>query len=121
MLDLIIPCYNEEKVIKNFYDKCSEVLKGIKCTYLFINDGSNDKTLDVLKNIYESDKDHVRIISFSRNFGKEAALYAGFLHSKSEYACVIDADLQQNPKYVVKMYNFLESKKEYDSICMCQK
>ena len=105
MLDVIVPCYNEEKVIKDFYDKANEELKTIKHTFIFVNDGSSDETLNELKELYKSDKEHIRIVSFSRNFGKEAALYAGFLHSKGDFAAVIDADLQQNPKYLVKMYD----------------
>lgn len=121
MLDIIVPCCNEEKVIRDFYNKTNEELKNIKHIFIFVNDGSTDKTIDILKEIYSNDKEQVRIINFSRNFGKESALYAGFLHSKGDYTAVIDADLQQNPKYLVKMYNFLNDNKEYDSIAMCQK
>ena len=120
-LDVIVPVYNEENIIKKFYEKTKEELKGIKHLFIFINDGSSDKTLENLKDIYKSDKECVRIINFSRNFGKEAAIYAGLMHSKNDYTCIIDSDLQQNPKYLVKMYNFLEKNSEYDSICMCQK
>ena len=120
-LDIIVPTYNEEGNVKEFYNKCEEELKGIKHTYIFINDGSDDKTLDKLKELYKTDEDNIKIISFSRNFGKEAAIYAGLKNSKSDYACIIDADLQQNPKYLVKMFDFLNDNKEYDSVCMCQK
>lgn len=120
-LDIIVPTYNEEGNVKDFYNKCEEVLKGIKHNYIFINDGSTDNTLDKLKELYRIDDENVKVISFSRNFGKEAAIYAGLSNVKGDYACIIDADLQQNPKYLVKMYNFLNDHKEYDSICMCQK
>lgn len=121
MLDIIVPCCNEEKNVKNFYDKTNEELKTIKHTFIFINDGSTDETLKELKNLYNQDKERVRIISFSRNFGKESALYAGLINSKGDYAAIIDADLQQNPKYLVKMYNFLKDNDEYECVAMCQK
>ena len=120
-LDVIVPIFNEEGNIKDFYNKCEEELKGIKHSYIFINDGSTDNSLSLLKELYKNNDDNVKIISFSRNFGKEAAIYAGLSNSKSDYACIIDADLQQNPKYLVKMYNFLNENKDYDSVCMCQR
>jgi glucosyltransferase len=121
MLDVIVPCYNEENGIKLFYESSKNELKTIKHTFIFIDDGSNDNTLEELKKIYDSDKEHVRIITFTRNYGKESAIYAGLLHSKGDYVSIIDSDLQQNPKYLVKMYNFLKDNKEYDCIAMCQK
>ena len=121
ILDIIVPTYNEEGNVKEFYNKVEESLKEIKHNYIFVNDGSNDNTLDKLKELYKIDDDHVKIISFSRNFGKEAAIYAGLSNSKNDYACIIDSDLQQNPKYLKIMYDFLNEHKEYDSICMCQK
>ncbi len=120
-LDIIVPTYNEEGNVKEFYNKTEQALVGIKHTYIFVNDGSKDNTLSKLKELYELDDDHVRIISFSKNFGKEAAIYAGLLHSKGDFACIIDCDLQQNPNYLKKMYTFLVENDEYDSICMCQK
>lgn len=121
MLDIIVPCYNEEKVIQAFYNKTKEEITKIKHNFIFINDGSNDKTLEILKDIHNKDKECVKIISFSRNFGKEAAIQAGLKYSKGKYQCLIDADLQQNPKYLVKMYTFLEENTNYDCIAMCQK
>lgn len=121
MLDIIVPCYNEDESIKLFYEKTEELLQKIKHNYIFINDGSTDNTLKILKELYNHDKEKVKIISFSRNFGKEAALYAGLTHSKGKYTAIIDADLQQNPKYLVKMHDFLEKNKDYDCIAMCQK
>ena len=121
MLDVIVPCYNEEKVIEEFYNKTKEIIKHLKHNFIFINDGSNDNTLRILKDIYLKDKECIKIINFSRNFGKEAAIQAGLKFSKGKYQCIIDADLQQNPKYLIKMYNFLEENKNYDCITMCQK
>lgn len=120
-IDVIVPIYNEEENIKIFFDKTEEALKGIKHNYIFVDDGSTDKSLLKLKELFNNNDDKVKIISFSKNFGKEAAIYAGLLHSKSDYACLIDCDLQQNPNYLRKMYDFLNSNEEYDSICMCQK
>ncbi len=120
-LDIIVPAYNEEGNIKNFYENTQGVLKGIKHNYIFIDDGSSDKTLEVLEELYKSDDANIKVISFSRNFGKEAAIYAGLLNSKSKYTCIIDVDGQQNPKYLKKMYDFLNTNPDYDAICMCQK
>ena len=120
-LDVIVPLFNEEGNLEEFYNKCEIELKGIKHNYIFVNDGSSDKSLNILKALYKKDDEQIKIISFSRNFGKEAAIYAGLTHSKGDYACIIDSDLQQNPKYLVKMYNFLNENEDYDSVCMCQK
>lgn len=120
-LDIIVPAYNEEENIFNFYDAVNEALKGIKHNFIFVDDGSKDKTLQRLKELHKKDDECVKIVSFSKNFGKEAAMYAGFLHSKAEFTCIIDCDLQQDPAYLVKMYNFLRENDQYDAVCMCQK
>ena len=120
-LDIIVPAYNEEDNIFNFYDAVNEALKGIKHNFIFVDDGSKDKTLQKLKELHKKDDENVKIISFSKNFGKEAAMYAGFLYSKADYACIIDCDLQQDPVYLVKMYDFLRENDQYDAVCMCQK
>ncbi len=120
-VDIIVPLMNEEGNVYNMYKKIKEELGEIKYTIIFVNDGSTDKTLDKLKVVYNEDKEHVRIINFSRNFGKEAAMYAGLENSKGDYVCIIDGDLQQDPAYLVKMYNTLNEHPEYDSVCLCQK
>lgn len=120
-IDIIVPVYNEESNLVKFYEKTKEELKGLKYNIIFVNDGSKDNSIIELKKVYERDKDIVKIISFSRNFGKDAAMYAGLKFSKADYACIIDADLQQNPKYLVEMYNFLEGNNDYDCIAMVQK
>ena len=119
-LSVVIPVYNEEEVIKNFYGKLKETLENTNYELLFIDDGSEDNSLNILKNIYEEDKKNVKIISFSRNFGKEAAMYAGLKKSRGLYTVIIDADLQQNPKYILEMMDFLDNNKNYDVICMKQ-
>ncbi len=120
-LDIIVPIFNEEVNVKTFYEETQKVLKDIKHNYIFIDDGSTDKTLNALEEIYKNDDNNVKIISFSRNFGKEAAMYAGLQYSKAKFACIIDANNGQKIKYLAKMYNFLEDNPSYDSICMCQK
>ena len=94
MLTCIIPCYNEEESLPYFYKEISRVFADMDCTYelIFVNDGSTDQTLTYLKNMAESDE-HVIYLSFSRNFGKEAAIFAGLDHSNSEYATDMDVDM----------------------------
>jgi len=119
-LSVIIPCMNEEGNIENLYFSLTKVLKDIKYELLFIDDGSVDKTLKILKQLNKKDK-HVKIISFSRNFKKEAAIYAGISKSIGEYTCIIDGDMQQNPIYLIKMLSFLDQNKEYDQVAMIMK
>lgn len=117
-LDVIIPIYNEEGNLDTLYKELSSTLKNIKYNLLFVDDGSKDNSLKVLTDIYSKDKNRVKIISFSRNFGKESAMYAGLKASKAEYACIIDADMQQSPKYIIDMLNFIEENPEYDEVAM---
>ncbi len=120
-LSIIIPCKNEEGNLFKLNEKISDTLKDIKYEAIFIDDGSTDRTIDELHELYEKDMQHVKVISFSRNFKKEAAMLAGLEHAKGEYTCIIDADLQQNPKYLLDMYNFLEENKDYDVVGMVVK
>lgn len=121
-LSLIIPCYNEEENVKPLFDAVRGVLDGEVESYelIFINDGSTDKTLAKLKEIANETEIPVKIISFSRNFGKEAGLYAGLKEARGEYISLIDADLQQNPKFVLKMVRTLEENDEYDAVAAYQ-
>lgn len=120
-LSVVIPCYNEEGNISLMHEKLIRALEDIKYELIFINDGSFDKTYDKLNEIYEKDKKHVKVINFSRNFGKDAAIYAGLANSKGNYTVIIDGDLQQNPKYLIKMMEFLDNNSEYDQIAMVNK
>lgn len=120
-LDVIIPVYNEEELIESTYITLSKTLENIKYTLLFINDGSDDKTKEILTNIYNKDKKHVKVINFSRNFGKDAAIYAGLKKSHAEYTAIIDADLEQDPKYLLKMLDELEHDKTIDEVSMINK
>jgi glycosyltransferase involved in cell wall biosynthesis len=117
-LDVIIPSFNEEESVEKLYNKLSETLKDIKYRLIFVDDGSKDSTFEKLSNIYKEDKKHVAVVQFSRNFGKDAAIYAGMKVSTAEYTCIIDADLQQNPKYILDMLDYLEKHDEYDEVCM---
>ena len=115
-ISLIVPCYNEQESLPIFYKETVSVLKKMACDYelLFVNDGSKDKTLSVLKEIAAKDN-RVTYISFSRNFGKEAAMYAGFCNVTGDYVAVMDADLQDPPSLLPKMVEILQSG-EYDSV-----
>lgn len=116
MLTCIIPCYNEEESLPYFYKEISRVFADMDCTYelIFVNDGSTDQTLTYLKNVAESDE-HVIYLSFSRNFGKEAAMYAGLCHANGDYVAVMDADMQDPPSLLPQMLDLLLNG-TYDSV-----
>ncbi len=117
-LDIIVPCFNEEMNINQFHNSIKDNLERINYTVIYVNDGSIDNTLSVLKNIYQTDKKHTKIISFSRNFNKDAAIFAGMQYSNAKYTCIIDADMQQNPKYITQMIKCLEHNSDYDQVAM---
>lgn len=120
-LSVIIPCKNEEGNVEKLYKEFKNTLENIKYELIFIDDGSTDNTLNVLKEIYEKDKKHIKILSFSRNFKKESAMLAGLDHSTGEYTCIIDGDLQQNPSYLLNMIEFLDNNNDYDEVAMVVK
>lgn len=108
-IGVIIPCWNEEESIPLFYEEMCRVMKIMnKNTFelLFINDGSKDNTLNILKKLAKKDK-RVRFLSFSRNFGKEAAVFAGLQHISGDYVTLMDADLQDPPEKLIEMYEIL--------------
>lgn len=112
IISVVVPCYNEEEVIKDFYTEVARVfekLKNYKYELVFVNDGSNDKTLEILKELKKADRD-IKIISFSRNFGKESAIYAGLENSKGDLVVVIDADLQHPPAKIIDMVKGIEER-----------
>lgn len=116
-ITLIVPCYNEEGALPLYYEEINKVMSSMKeyeFQLLFINDGSKDGTLDVLKEFADKDS-RCEYISFSRNFGKEAAMYAGFCNAKGDYVAVMDADLQDPPGLLPEMAKILSSG-EYDSV-----
>lgn len=114
----IVPCFNEEEVIPIYYKEMQKVRKQeegkIDFEIIFIDDGSKDKTLEVIKKLNEQD-DSVHYVSFSRNFGKEAALYAGLEHAKGEYVVTMDVDLQDPPYLIPEMIRCIEEE-GYDSV-----
>lgn len=120
-LSLVVPCYNEEDVVYNFYKEVKNVFDGEIDDYefVFVNDGSRDKTLDILRAIHKV-SDNVKVVSFSRNFGKEAAMYAGLKNACGDYTCVIDADLQQRPEVVLEMMKILDSEPDTDCVAAYQ-
>ncbi len=109
-IDIVVPCYNEEEVLPLFVQETNSVISTIpnyRFRYIFVNDGSKDKTLEVLKTL-ASRYTNVKYISFSRNFGKEAAMYAGLKNSTAQYVIVMDADLQHPPKMFPDMIQGIE-------------
>lgn len=118
-LSIIVPCYNEEESVPLFY---AEVIKqdaffkekNVETEFIFVNDGSRDKTVEVIKGLREKD-DRIHLVSFSRNFGKEAAIYAGFEHAKGDLVVLMDADLQDPPALLPQMYTHI-AEEGYDSV-----
>lgn len=116
-ISVIVPCYNEEQAIPYFYEeikKISSKMNKLDFEYIFVNDGSSDNTLDIVKE-YAKEDDRVRYVSFSRNFGKEAAMLAGLRHSEGDYVTLMDADLQDPPKLLIEMYDLIK-KEGYDCV-----
>lgn len=121
-LSLVVPCFNEAENVAVFQDAVIQAFSGCGYDYeiIFIDDGSRDATLHNLRKLYNSQKCPVKVISFSRNFGKEAGLYAGLHHASGEYIALIDADLQQRPEIVKEMVHLLDDKPQYDVIAAYQ-
>ncbi|WP_054653302.1 glycosyltransferase family 2 protein [Limosilactobacillus equigenerosi] len=117
-LSIIVPCYNEQESISLFYpavEKVVDKIKSLETEYWFIDDGSSDQTLSEIKKINVSNPNQVHYVTFSRNFGKEAALYAGLQAATGDYVVVMDVDLQDPPEYLVEMYETL-STTDYDCV-----
>ena len=121
-LSLIVPCYNEAENVRPFQEAVITAFAGCGYDYeiIYIDDGSRDATLHNLKKLYREQKCPVKIVSFSRNFGKESGLYAGLEHASGDYISLIDADLQQRPEIVRDMVEILEEKPEYDVVAAYQ-
>ena len=116
-ITVIVPCYNEEEALHYYYEEMSRVMtlmKNYDFELLFVNDGSKDHTLEVIKELVHKDE-RIRYVSFSRNFGKEAAMFAGFENSTGDYVCLMDADLQDPPKLLPEMVKAIEEE-GYDSV-----
>ncbi len=122
-ISLVVPCYNEEKNIKLFYEECSNTFKdyNYEIEIIFVNDGSQDNTLVELEKISQmKDYINVKVINFSRNFGKESAMYAGLEHSTGDYVAIIDADLQQKPELIKNMIKEINKDDSIDCVCYYQ-
>ena len=118
LLSIIIPCYNEEQAIPLFYQETMKQEfffreKGVELEFIFVDDGSKDGTVEAVKELHKQDE-RVHLISFSRNFGKEAAIFAGLEMAKGDYTVLMDADLQDPPSILPEMYNYIEQ--GYDSV-----
>ncbi len=117
VLSIVVPCYNEEEVVEMFYKETKKVLKKVDENYdyefVFIDDGSKDKTLEILKKLRKKD-DKVHLISFSRNFGKEAGIYAGLSNATGDLVVLMDADLQHDPEIIPEMLKGIEE--GYDTV-----
>ena len=113
----VVPCYNEQEALGLFYEELNRVTAEMRdCEFeiLFVNDGSRDRTLELMKELAEKDG-RVKYISFSRNFGKEAAIYAGLEHASGDLVAIMDADLQDPPRLLPEMYRAV-TEEGYDSV-----
>ena len=121
-LSLVVPCYNEAENVAAFQEAVLGAFAGCGYEYeiVYINDGSRDATLHNLKKLYHAQACPIKVISFSRNFGKEAAIYAGLQHTQGEYISLIDADLQQRPEIVRDMVAILDEQPQYDVVAAYQ-
>lgn len=111
-ISVVVPCYNEEDVIETFYEEIIDTLTSVKnynYELIFIDDGSKDNTLTILKDLKINDE-NIKIISFSRNFGKESGIYAGLENSSGDLVVVMDADLQHPPKKILEMVEGIEER-----------
>lgn len=121
-LSLVVPCYNEAENVVAFLEATIGAFDGCGYDYeiVFINDGSKDATMHNLRKLHAEQKCPVKVINFSRNFGKEAGIYAGLCHASGEYISFIDADLQQRPEIVRDMVKILDEQPEYDIVAAYQ-
>ncbi len=122
-LSLVIPCFNEGENIGRLFDEIVQVMteENVDFEVVLVNDGSTDDTMDVMRSIAENTDHCVKVIDFSRNFGKEAGMYAGLTHAEGEYTVIVDGDMQQSPQTVIKMLRFLEGNPDYDCVAATQK
>ena len=123
-LSLVVPCFNEEENVKEFYRCVKDCFDGKIETedyeFVFVDDGSRDNTLCELKKLSAGVSENIQVISFSRNFGKESAIYAGMTRARGDSVCIIDADLQQRPEVVLQMMELLDTKPELDCVAAYQ-
>jgi glycosyltransferase involved in cell wall biosynthesis len=121
-LSLVVPCYNEAENVESFQEATIKAFEncGYEYEIVFIDDGSKDATMHNLRKLHQKQKCPVKVISFSRNFGKEAGIYAGLSQTCGDYVCIIDADLQQRPEIARQMVQILDEHEEYDMVAAYQ-
>ena len=117
-ISIIIPCFNEEEALPIYYAEMKKVMDSMKkqtsFELLFVDDGSSDRTYEIMKDLHRKDG-RCQYLSFSRNFGKEAAIYAGLQNASGDYAAIMDVDLQDPPSLLLDMYRILKEE-PYDSV-----
>ncbi len=120
LISIIVPCYNEQEVLPLFYEEACKWIEQIDADFEFVlvDDGSKDNTVLIMRELAQKD-DRVSYYSFSRNFGKEAGIYAGLCHAKGDYCVIMDADLQDPPSLLPDMYNAVKNE-GYDSVATCR-
>lgn len=119
-LTLVVPCYNEESNVALFAKEAAAELAGIPYETIYVNDGSKDGTIAQLKALVKDRSEPIKVVDFSRNFGKESAIYAGLQHASGDYIAFVDADLQQPLSVVRQMVEFLDSHEDYDAVAAYQ-
>lgn len=123
-LSLVVPCFNEEGNVENFFNEVNRIFadKVTDYEFIFVDDGSEDKTYSKLEALFANNKNaDIQVLSFSRNFGKEAAIYAGLSKSNGDLVCLIDADLQQRPEVVLEMLEVMQSNDDIDCVTAYQR
>ena len=121
-LSLVVPCFNEAENVANFQQEAMRAFSdcGYQYEIVFVDDGSTDSTMHELRKLYSQQCCPVKVISLSRNFGKEAAIFAGIQHATGDYICLIDADLQQHPEMARQMVCILDEDTQYDVVAAYQ-
>ena len=123
LLSLVVPCYNEEGNVEKLFSETNIAFAGkdFEYEFVFVNDGSRDKTGQCLKTLFDENKNHkIQVLTLSRNFGKEAAIYAGLQAAQGDMVCLIDADLQQRPEVVLEMLDVMNADEELDCVTAYQ-
>lgn len=118
LVSIVIPCFNEEQNLPLYYQQTTKVVENLPATveFIFVNDGSTDQTGEILKTLAQKDQ-RVKYLTLSKNFGKESAMYAGLSNAQGDYVAVMDADLQDPPELLTKMYEILSQNDAYDIVC----
>ena len=121
-LSLVVPCYNEAENVKPFQEAVMNAFSdcGYEYEIVYVDDGSRDATMHNLRKLHKAQECPVKVVSFSRNFGKESGIYAGLQHASGDYVCIIDGDLQQRPEIARQMVSILDEKPEYDVVAAYQ-